>query len=295
MPRTTPPRPVEVEELFPELRPWRREALRLHPRRGNPAVHESSVGGPLLWPADEPWPTCEAEHDLGRDEDAVEIEGAPDFVPVVQLHRNDALGVEFPPGKDLLQVLWCPFDHPGLYCPLPRVYWRTTASLGEVRSTPPVPDGARAEHVPAPCVVHPEPVVDYPSWDLPEDLSDQLSERFEQLEKETGWQYEDELAEAPGIKMGGYPSWTQDPLWPECEGCGETMEHLLTVSSAEYDGDGSSTWIPVEDRDGGDLDVRDRVQLQRPHGLMLGDMGGVYVFECRTCPDRPFTHHFDCS
>ncbi|MFD8975562.1 hypothetical protein [Streptomyces sp. NPDC059593] len=26
-------------------------------------MHDSSVGGPLLWPADEPWPYCEEPHD----------------------------------------------------------------------------------------------------------------------------------------------------------------------------------------------------------------------------------------
>lgn len=33
-------------------------ATRLHPRLGAPTVHDSSVAGPLLWPVDEPWPTC---------------------------------------------------------------------------------------------------------------------------------------------------------------------------------------------------------------------------------------------
>ncbi|WP_206664047.1 hypothetical protein [Thermomonospora catenispora] len=28
-------------------------ATRLHPRPGTPTVHDGSVGGPLLWPADE--------------------------------------------------------------------------------------------------------------------------------------------------------------------------------------------------------------------------------------------------
>ncbi|MEU0600681.1 hypothetical protein ABZ484_20955 [Streptomyces sp. NPDC006393] len=51
---TTPPRPVDVTALFPELAPLARTATRLHPRPGSPTVHDSSVGGPLLWPADEP-------------------------------------------------------------------------------------------------------------------------------------------------------------------------------------------------------------------------------------------------
>jgi hypothetical protein len=58
MTRTTPPRPVDIAALFPELREHARPATRLHPRPGAPAVTDSSVGGPLLWPAGEPWPIC---------------------------------------------------------------------------------------------------------------------------------------------------------------------------------------------------------------------------------------------
>lgn len=60
--RTTPPRPVDVTAVFPELTPLARAAIRLHPRAGSPSVWESSVGGPLLWPAEEPWPHCESSH-----------------------------------------------------------------------------------------------------------------------------------------------------------------------------------------------------------------------------------------
>ncbi|KOV69657.1 hypothetical protein ADL00_10675 [Streptomyces sp. AS58] len=60
---TTPPRPFDVTALFPRLAQLARTATRLHPRPGSPTVHDSSVGGPLLWPADEPWPYCEEPHD----------------------------------------------------------------------------------------------------------------------------------------------------------------------------------------------------------------------------------------
>ncbi|WP_089104876.1 hypothetical protein [Streptomyces hyaluromycini] len=62
MARTTPPRPVDIASVFPELAPLARQAVRLHPRPGEPTVHESSVGGPLLWPADDEWPVCTKEH-----------------------------------------------------------------------------------------------------------------------------------------------------------------------------------------------------------------------------------------
>ena len=28
--------------------------------------------------------------------------------------------------------------------------------------------------------------------------------------------------------------------------------------------------------------------------LSLGDLGGVYLFECATCPGRPGAHRYDC-
>ncbi|MDX2819110.1 hypothetical protein PV410_42420 [Streptomyces sp. PA03-5A] len=66
MMRTTPPRPVVVEALFPELGALRGTTTRLHPRPGTPGLSASSVGGPMLWPADEPWPVCDEVHGRGR-------------------------------------------------------------------------------------------------------------------------------------------------------------------------------------------------------------------------------------
>lgn len=66
MTRTTPPRPVDIEAVFPELRSYRRDCIRLHPRPGSPGPTDSSVGGPFLWPADEPWPVCQEPHERDR-------------------------------------------------------------------------------------------------------------------------------------------------------------------------------------------------------------------------------------
>lgn len=296
MSRHTPPRPIDIEDLFPELSPWRKEAIRLHPRSGSPSIHDSSVGGPLLWPQDEPWPVCDGEH---YDRDTGEpYEGEVYLVPIVQLHRGHAPDAPFPAGHDLLQVLWCPYDHGELLCPLPRVYWRSSHDVHQLRPAPSPHAEASEKYIPDPCVVHPEPVSEYPSWDLPEGLYDRLCGRFEQLEQETGWSYQYHLSDAPGIKVGGYPGWTQDPVWPECGWCEQPMDHLLTVSSWEYDGASWHTWLPVEDRPNDDespWNCERARAAQNPAGLMLGDAGGVYVFECRSCPERPTDHWFDCS
>ena len=59
---TTPPRPFDITAIFPQLAPLARTATRLFPRPGSPSPQDSSIGGPLLWPADEPWPHCEGPH-----------------------------------------------------------------------------------------------------------------------------------------------------------------------------------------------------------------------------------------
>nr|CAJ89509.1 hypothetical protein SAML0523 [Streptomyces ambofaciens ATCC 23877] len=162
----TPPRPIDVAAVFPQLAPLARTATRLHPRTGAPTWHDSSIGGPLLWPAEEPWPHCEEPHvvdginsaqspaDLwlerrifaashGRDLTPEEREtlerirpprtypvrlavqaydGPIAMLPVAQLYVRDVPDLSPPEGKDLLQVLWCPFDH------LPRTWQRSSGA-----------------------------------------------------------------------------------------------------------------------------------------------------------------------
>ncbi|MFE6667496.1 hypothetical protein ACFVFH_28545 [Streptomyces sp. NPDC057697] len=53
---------MSVEAVFPELAPYRGRTTRLHPRPGRPGIHDSHVGGPMLWPDGEPWPVCYEPH-----------------------------------------------------------------------------------------------------------------------------------------------------------------------------------------------------------------------------------------
>lgn len=157
---------MDVEQLFPEVAPLRKETVRLHPRVGEPTCRDSSVGGPLLWPAAEAWPLC------------FEHEDSP-MVPVVQIYRTSVPGtVPFPEGCDLLQVLWCPRKHSGHRWIVPHVQWRKAGSVGKALKTPPCPADLWENYVPRPCVVHPELVTEYPYWDLHDDMWDALEFRF---------------------------------------------------------------------------------------------------------------------
>jgi hypothetical protein len=294
---TTSPRPVDIPSLFPELVPYRLGAVRLHPRRGTPDARRSSVGGPLLWPASEPWPHCDHVHPDGGFRPPPP--GPTPMVPVLQLYATDIPDLPFVPGTDLLQLLWCPFGHEPYHSPRPLLRWRATGAVGSLLNRPPRSERAPKEYVPKPCVLHPERISEYPSWDLPNDLAVGLSDRFKRLKEESGWSYQYELSVAPGVKVAGYPNWTQEPNWPNCPQCDTRMDHLLTIDSTEFDGGSARAWLPTEDRQAAGsifkLPLEERRLIQNPHGLMIGDMGGVYLFICPRCPNRPYAYRSDCS
>jgi hypothetical protein len=297
MARHTPPRPVDVESRFPELALHRKAAVRLHPRIGNPQPSESSIGGPLLWPAREPWPYCYGEHITDEGEGGIEGGPVPN-VAVLQIYKRDAQSISFPEGSDLLQLLWCPFLENRCSTPTPKVFWRNCESIQEIMNPSPVPSAEiRVKSIPNPTILHPEEVVEYPSWDIPDRLKESLLPKFRVLQQETGWRYSQHLSEAPGSKVGGYPDWSQGPAWPDCGGCGRVMQYLLTVSSWEYDGESWRTWLPIEER--GNATGRESIApvtaLPAHHaaGLRLGDAGSVNIFECTDCPGRPVGYRFD--
>ncbi|MFE1831461.1 hypothetical protein [Streptomyces yangpuensis] len=285
MTRTTPPRPLDVASVFPELAALARTATRLHPRPGAPTVHESSVGGPLLWPAGEPWASCSQEHDApfglktpaevrtprrlyGRDDwtaedraevsriacghDASMLPGGPHpLIPVAQFYAPDVPGLPFPEGTDLLQVLWCPFidveDQGG--SDAVQLRWRRAGEVAEVLAAAPEPLYVGADElVPVPCVLHAEQVVEYPAE---HDLDPALAGRIGSWDEDGDRGYRGALSVAPGWKAGGWaaPFTFRDSGGPDelrCARCSAVGEPLLTVGAAEWDAE-SVSWRPVEE------------------------------------------------
>ncbi|TXS52090.1 hypothetical protein [Streptomyces sp. t39] len=226
MTRTTPPRPVDAEALFPALAAHRRTATRLHPRPGAPTAQESSVAGPLLWPAGEPWPVCTAVHPKGtghllsdvrrrrRIQDGARgreftgeelriLEGmtsgthAPELgdadplplLAVAQLRTRDVPDLAGPHGHDLLQVFWCPFEVHGPDRTIDVVLrWRRSEDVGPVLTPQPEPPVAgREECVPTTCVLHPEQVLEHEYLGLlDEDLQEEIADWEEGLLDEDG-------------------------------------------------------------------------------------------------------------
>ncbi|MEV4517083.1 hypothetical protein AB0K00_50030 [Dactylosporangium sp. NPDC049525] len=319
MVRTTPQRPVDLAEEFPELRAAATTTVRLHPRPGTPTAGDSSVGGPLLWPADEPWPTCTEPHDeeffpvrrpetvrraravlaaaaaraaaggsaeLTPEERAAmpewdasepyELARAPiALVPVAQVYRRDVPGLGGPRDADLLQVLWCPLVHPDDdYGPRVEMRWRRSADVGEVLAEPPQPVVVLDDHLPDPCVLHPEQVVEYPDQDL---LPEELRARAEELRERTGYSYRD-LSNADGWKVGGLMSLALGggPFPVACSTCGADTSLVLTAATGEWDLQ-EPTWRPVEETDD---------TWANPTGVVISRGYNLYVLAC----DRSWDH-----
>ncbi|WP_317795804.1 hypothetical protein [Actinoplanes sichuanensis] len=249
----------------------------------------------MLWPVDEPWPRC-CDADPYDHDYVSPAEPEPPLVPILQLFAEDVPEIPFPDGTDVLQVLWCPFDHDSF--PRPELRWRRRADVGARRPAMPEPDPeSDPERVPRRCLLDPERVTEYPSWDLPKDVRQLLEDRFSQLKSATGWDYEADLSVAPGTKIGGYPGWVQLPDWPVCD-CGKVMNHLLTVASLDFDDANGKRWVPLEDRPVPPVPSGAAwysATEQNPTGLMIGDVGGMYLFVCTSCTDRPFAYRFDNS
>jgi hypothetical protein len=77
------------------------------------------------------------------------------------------------------------------YAALPKLYWRNTAAAlatGLLQDVPVPQQGEYDEEfIPSPCTVSPTPVVEYPNWDLPQDL--QLTVRSRMVMGDLGGMY----------------------------------------------------------------------------------------------------------
>ncbi|MEU9475516.1 hypothetical protein [Streptomyces sp. NPDC048191] len=287
---TTAPSLVQPARDFPALLPHARPAVRLHPRRGTPGPRDSHIGGPLCWPAAEPWPECADHRAVG---------GGPyttRMVAVAQLTAADFPEIRFPDGTDLVQLLWCPDwhdqPHPEGWGQACRLFWRRSAEVTDPLTGQPDPTEEwddELDMVPRACVLHPERVTDYPG---DEDLPAGLGARF------AAWLEErdlaDDLTTIPGYKLGGFLRWCTtdrpDPL--DCGDCGAPLELFLQFDSSEYGlgafgPDGAPhRFRPLEERDAGP-GATTGDPLREPVGMVVGRYSHAGLFTCSSDPRHP--------
>ncbi|MFJ9041872.1 hypothetical protein ACIRF8_35605 [Streptomyces sp. NPDC102406] len=339
---TTPPRPLDVTVLFPDLAPLARTATRLHPRPGAPSVYDSSVGGPLLWPADEPWPHCEESHvrsgrvglspddvrQLRRNRAATALrrsrspqepwitpeeraaerrlqagrpwpEGPIPLLPVAQLYARDVPLPISPPGADLLQVLWCPFNHPAH--PRTVLFWRISGTVNKVLDAAPEPAAMQSsDYLPQPSRLAPEQVTEYPHpLELSQELQLRLKDRSRWEAAGAAWDrayddapdhfYVDNLSYASGWKTGGWSRWgLTDPTPRPCPECSTEAYPLLAIASTEWDA-GSDSWIPKEERS----NPTSTLPGTPPANFTLIDIAGGYGLQLHVCPASPKHPHIE--
>jgi hypothetical protein len=313
---TTPPRRFDVEALFPGIERFARPAVRLHPRLGSPGIHDSSVGGPLLWPSAEQWPTCSEKHEEYSLHDLAEVrewrailaeveaqgtghteaqsarmrELCDDLplssvstpvplMPVAQLYARDIPGLPRPEGTDLLQVLWCPLDHEDLpYTSyVPNLRLRWRDSTAV---TDPLTVFPEPPVITGPYLVNPCAVHPEPVVDYPypDLLPEPLLETIKDWEKAESENYLAEPAFHGGTKLGGWGNWSlTDHHEIACVECGSRMDDNLLLTLSGTEWDGGQHWRPEQSQG---FEHHDDV------GFTIGRGYSLYVFSCPTSFDH---------
>ncbi|MFI5867452.1 non-ribosomal peptide synthetase [Streptomyces sp. NPDC051546] len=216
---------------------------------------------------------------------------------MAQVYARDVPLLRTPEHADVLQVLWCPFDHPAQ--PRTAVFWRTAAAVDHVLAAPPEPPALQYDgYLLHPCHLTPEDVTEYPDSI---ELEPELRQRVENCrawetviaevngtEEVTSEEfYSEALSVAPGWKVGGWTSWNlTDPQPRSCDRCGSEMTPLLTIASAEWD-DNRTTWIPEEEQipDPGSYIEPD---LAQPTMVRIAGGHNLQFYVCSESPDHPY-------
>lgn len=223
----------EILSAMPELAPYGKQAAMLYPVPGAPGIQDSSIGGPLLWPIEDPWPTC-----LVPDEEDESGLLANAMVPVAQIFARDVPGPWWPAGFDLLQILWCPTNHwepprgQADGSPVIELRWRRAADVRDVLTAPPQPVRYDSDdcYTLTPCAITIEPLVDFPFFDeLPKELQPRLAAVSKQIHPGG-----DVITCLVGWKVGGWPTWhvtyPHSYLVP-CTVCGTATPLVFTIAS----------------------------------------------------------------
>lgn len=259
------------------------------------------MGGEILWPADEQWPSCD-EHQLP-------------LVPVVQIRKDDVPELGFVGKSDLFQLLWCPTFHSDSPGPRTQTFWRTSGDVVSIAPTPVHPGTFESSvgevdawYLPQACRVDPERVTELPPAseldpELVEEIDEWLlghlerwwaegivdeptAELVERFEGHPPSLYGGHFSVAPGTKVGGYVNWLQYPSRPACKR-GHHMEHLLSVMNYESDPGDWLRWLPTGYPRELLVNGASWVALVIPT-RMADDRAAVSAhFVCRECPEQP--------
>ena len=164
----------EVIRLVPNLAGNSKVGIQLHPKEGPEAkVNATKLGGNFLWPKDEPWPMCnvpevaliadynwsagleDIDPTIGHNPKNIWPVSHPKhnraYIGILQLRADEFPEMEFPHGKNLFQLLWCPRDHVRLFSPVCQVFWRDEGEVKDILLDPPAPEYPESDLIPEAC------------------------------------------------------------------------------------------------------------------------------------------------
>ena len=311
---------MDITAIFPELHDHSAPTTRLHPRHGMPGVEDSSIGGPLLWPADEPWPHCDGPHNyfdrlltpttvhrrraiLGAAWRRKEAGESFDLTDEERAEMPDSSHSEpfelgRPPTAMIPVMQLFRRDVPGfigpddsdlmqvLWCPIDHDWLEYCPRL-VIKWRHRSEVGEIIASPPEPTVVRddylPEPCVLHPEQVIEFDddgLPEDLRERILAWERDTGENYFGDLSIAPGWKVGGFGRWNLTDPRPMVCVCGTDLSLLFRVDSTEWDG-GSASWRPLEEM------ARQPDTASTPTKVVMGRGYSLWVYYCPRSPDHP--------
>lgn len=196
---------------------------------------------------------------------------------ILQVYVRDVPGAYFPDESDLFQVFRCPrtnckhsFEH--YDNPTFAFYTRTRGAVKELAR----PDHGLSDAEPTAkmCAISPKTMADMPNYDDYDENEPAIEEQFGE---ELAEHFIEEHSALSATKFGGWPSFTQSPYYPTCN-CGKVKEFFFQFAS------------------------EDKLQVEgqpinkgwSPHGIMMGDVGNIYFYVCKSCGPSSIESYFDC-
>ena len=248
---------------------YKRTATLLRPHKSDFPLgkNKSKFGGSPNYAGFETYPYCTA------------CKSPMNFV--FQLYKKDFSTFYFPDNSNLFQLFRCPnhdcpdaysgkYDHKMFH------FYFSVSETNDKELVKPKHELSDSEGEISDCYLKPTIVDDFPNYDdfegndfidIEEKFGNDLSELFM-----------DHYSAIQNSKFGGYPSYTQSPFYPNCN-CGKRKEFFFQLSSEDIE-DGIENPPPPD--------------KWSPHGIMIGDVGNIYFYVCKSCGQKSIESNWDC-
>ncbi|KAB2915204.1 MAG: DUF1963 domain-containing protein [Bacteroidetes bacterium] len=254
------------DEMSALVKMYQRKTTLLRPHKSKTTLSftESKFGGEANMTGFDSYPCCPSC-------------GAPlNFV--LQLYKDDLPEHYFPENKNLFQVFRCQnFKCPDAYSEKSDLktivyYFNYKGGSNRILAKKPL-QATDTEEEATECYFKLFVTDDVP------DHADCWAKEINDIEKKYGYEATEKYHPVIGTKSGGYPSWQQYPQYPVCN-CGKTKDFFFQLSSEDVE-DGVK--YPPSDLN------------WSAHKIMIGDLGNIYFFVCKSCGYESIETNWDCG